>query len=226
MTRDQHLEFCRRCLNRSFDPNHGIVCSLTGQIAAFENNCTDFRNDESVTLKPDEEIAYTPDETKTMLSNQIFEELRLEQNLLGAVAAGIITAVICAVIWAAITVTLKVQVGYMALLVGIGVGYVIRTTGRGIDPIFRFSGAIISLFGCMLGNFFSVIAFIAIELNLGYLETLFSFDYSMVPDIMIETLDFHSLIFYVLALVTGYRLAVRTLTEKDIKMYRNRKYAR
>lgn len=36
MTREAHLEFCRRCLNRKFVPTIRIVCSLTDEVSSFE----------------------------------------------------------------------------------------------------------------------------------------------------------------------------------------------
>jgi hypothetical protein len=43
MTRDEHLVFCKVCVNRAFDPHLGIVCSLTGQHANFNPTCPDFK---------------------------------------------------------------------------------------------------------------------------------------------------------------------------------------
>jgi uncharacterized RDD family membrane protein YckC len=43
MTRDEHLLFCKVCINRAFDPQLGIVCSLTRQHANFDPTCPDFK---------------------------------------------------------------------------------------------------------------------------------------------------------------------------------------
>jgi hypothetical protein len=57
MTREQHLEFCKVCLNRTFDPKQGLICNLTNKIADFENNCENFNEDEKekrkIEIKPD-----------------------------------------------------------------------------------------------------------------------------------------------------------------------------
>lgn len=47
MKRDEHLKFCKKCLNRSFNSTKGIVCGLTGEIASFENECPDYKLDSS-----------------------------------------------------------------------------------------------------------------------------------------------------------------------------------
>lgn len=45
MTRKEHLEFCKICMNRDFDRQQGIVCKLTGSIANFNIECLDFKKD-------------------------------------------------------------------------------------------------------------------------------------------------------------------------------------
>ncbi|WP_462251102.1 DUF4328 domain-containing protein [Ekhidna sp.] len=45
MTREEHLRFCKVCKNKKFDRDKGIVCSLTNEIADFENECPNFLAD-------------------------------------------------------------------------------------------------------------------------------------------------------------------------------------
>jgi hypothetical protein len=54
MNRAEYLEFCKVCENRKLDSQQGIICSLTGKIAAFEGECKDFKMEES--LRQVEEI--------------------------------------------------------------------------------------------------------------------------------------------------------------------------
>jgi len=41
----QQLSFCKQCENRKFDPNTGIVCSLTLRKPDFLVSCKDFSQD-------------------------------------------------------------------------------------------------------------------------------------------------------------------------------------
>src|SRR5678815_1685119 len=104
MTREEHLEFCQRCLNRKFDLQHGIVCGLTGQIAAFEKECKDFRHDTSVVIHVDNENLLNEEEIKSKLPVDIYEGLRKQQDLVKAVVFGLVAAVVSAILWATITV--------------------------------------------------------------------------------------------------------------------------
>ncbi|MCK4662317.1 MAG: DUF4328 domain-containing protein [Bacteroidales bacterium] len=42
------IETCKKCTNRKFDRNKGIVCGLTGAKPTFEATCLDFKIDESI----------------------------------------------------------------------------------------------------------------------------------------------------------------------------------
>lgn len=48
MTREEQLGFCKRCINRSFSSQKGIICSLTSEKADFEEKCEFFYEDISV----------------------------------------------------------------------------------------------------------------------------------------------------------------------------------
>jgi hypothetical protein len=42
MDLSQRLAFCKKCEKRTFDPNLGIVCSLSQRKPDFVSNCNDF----------------------------------------------------------------------------------------------------------------------------------------------------------------------------------------
>ncbi|WP_445749881.1 hypothetical protein [Polaribacter sp.] len=45
MKREEHLKFCKVCLNREFNYNKGLLCGLTNKLADFENECKNFEKD-------------------------------------------------------------------------------------------------------------------------------------------------------------------------------------
>ena len=51
MKREEHLKFCKRCKKQEFNSKKGIVCSLTGEIADFENECPDFEEQKFIKKK-------------------------------------------------------------------------------------------------------------------------------------------------------------------------------
>lgn len=224
MTREDHLEFCKRCLNRKFDSNTGIICSLTGQIAAFKNECENFKVDNTVVITVDDKTALDSKEIQAKLPSEILDQLKQQQNLTKAIVAGIIAALVCSFLWAAFTVYTTIQFRLMAVLLGAGVGYAMRRSGKGIDTIFGVFGAVISLFGCLFGNFLSAMVFVARENGLGYYETLIGFDYSYLGDLMILTFDIQQFIFYIIAIVVGFAFSKKVITDKDVRELKSKQH--
>lgn len=217
MTRDEQVFFCKKCLNRKMDNNQGYICILTGEKATFQNECSEFKIDESVKQKPaDDKEARLPNELKEKLPNEILDKLRMEQKLIPGVLSGIVVGLIGAILWGYITVLTQYQIGYMAIAIGAGVGFTIRKFGNGVDNIFGFLGSGIALFSVILGNFLSVIGFVANSEGLGLIETLVRFDYSFLPEVMAETFNVMDLVFYGIATFEGYKFSFRVITEKDI----------
>lgn len=216
MTREDQLTFCKKCTNRKMDMQQGLICSLTGEKANFENECPDFNLDESVKIELNDSEPLEQGEVKAKLSSEILEKLRLEQNLPIAILAGIGTGLIGAILWGLITVTTNYQIGYMAIAIGAGVGFSMRYIGKGIDQIFGIAGGVIAVLSCFIGNFFSVIGFYANAESLEFLETLLLFDYSYFFPVMTETFSFMDIIFYGIAGYEGYKFSFRTFTEADI----------
>ena len=216
MTREQHLKFCEKCTNRRLDMKVGLLCNLTGEMADFEDECKYFKLDEAVIEKIDntKEVEHT--NVLGKLSEKKLEKLKSEQKFLKAILTGIIVGIIGAILWGTITVITEFQIGYMALAIGAGVGFSMRFIGKGIDQVFGVSGGIIALLSCLLGNFFSIVGFVANLEGLGYFETLTLFDYSQLIPIMTETFSPMDLLFYAIAAYEGYKFSFRTFTEKDL----------
>ena len=72
-----------------------------------------------------------------------------------ALIGGLAASVLGAILWAAVTVTAKFQIGFMAVGMGVLVGFTVRYLGQGGTAAFGVLGAAVSLFGCLLGNLFS-----------------------------------------------------------------------
>ena len=45
MNRNEYVKICSTCLNKEFDSNKGIICTLTKDIANFAEKCPDYLDD-------------------------------------------------------------------------------------------------------------------------------------------------------------------------------------
>ena len=139
------------------------------------------------------------------------EKLRLEQNFPLGIIAGTVAAIIGALLWAVITLLTNYQIGYMAIAVGFLVGYAVRIGGKGIDRIYGIVGAVLAFIGCLLGNFFSSVGYMANYFEIGYFEMFSMMDFSTAIELMKETFSVIDLLFYGFAIYEGYRFSFRKI---------------
>jgi hypothetical protein len=123
---------------------------------------------------PASQPAYAPgqiglDQSKVQ---NFLRQRRADQSLPLAILAGVVAALIGAVLWGFVSDATGYQIGWMAVGVGFLVGYAVQFLGKGIDPPFRYVGAICSLAGCVLGNFFAVVGAVAQQYHVSALSVL------------------------------------------------------
>jgi hypothetical protein len=137
-------------------------CALTSTLPNFEGTCEHFVKDETEPEKTlDNHFILKPDEIKAKAHPKIYEKIINDQDFIKAIFYALFSSVIGAIIWALISVLIKLQFGIMAIGIGALVGFTIKTYGKGISLKYAILGSIISLFGCVLGNFLIVVAFAA-----------------------------------------------------------------
>ncbi len=162
--------------------------------------------------------AATDEQPNALITEQIIksnlENLKLEQNLALGIIGGVLGGLIGAVLWVAITLLTKYQIGWMAVGVGFLVGLGIRLLGRGLDKIYSFLGAGIALVSVLLGNFLVSMAMLADAAGMSYVEVFFQFNYAYTFDLMKETFSVMDLLFYALAVITAYSNSHRKVTKE------------
>lgn len=138
------------------------------------------------------------------------EELKAQQNFPLGIVGGILASIFCIFAWALITVLTKYQITYMAIGVGFAVGFSIQKLGKGITPIYGVIGALLSLFTCFIGNIISSVCLIADELNYSYTDMFMSLDADTIVIIIKETFQFMDVVFYGIAIYTGYICSIKS----------------
>jgi hypothetical protein len=67
MTRTEHLKFCKFCTKKDFDRSKGVICTLTGDIADFIDNCPDYVQDGAIVSKEKERTNVKEEDEKKNL---------------------------------------------------------------------------------------------------------------------------------------------------------------
>lgn len=226
MTREEQVAFCRKCTNRKFDQQQGIICRLTDKKADFEDSCPDFNLDEHVKEKG----AFEPQTERASheliadLSNDLKDRFREYQDFSSALIGGLLLTLVGAALWAAITVITEYQIGYMAIGIGLMIGFGVRYFGAGVDRKFGILGAVLALLSCLLGNFFAQIGFLAKAEGITFLQSLQIFDYSYLSEVITSTFSPMDLLFYGFAVYEGYKFAFRAITQEDLELVKNPDY--
>jgi hypothetical protein len=146
--------------------------------------------------------------TQTPIEIHNFDDDEKLGNLPMAIVFGLLASIISAGLWATITVVTGYQIGYMAIAVGFLVGYTVKFAGRGNQLTFGIIGAVLSLFGCVLGNYFSMVGFSAQELGTGYFSTLLRIPPGLIFDAMTSNFSPMDLVFYGLAVYEGFKFSL------------------
>jgi hypothetical protein len=149
----------------------------------------------------------------------LLQSLRDKQRFGLSIGLGLLAAIAGALIWALISHLANRQMGWMAIGLGFGVAFTIRTVGQGIEPRFGYCSAGLSLLGCLLGNMIFVAKVIADKGHdsLSTVLTVFFSHPQFLPILIQATYEPMDLLFYGLAMYTGYKYAFRTITLKELK---------
>jgi hypothetical protein len=145
---------------------------------------------------------------ETIIDNQIIDTEEKLGNIPLAIGFGVLASLVGAVLWALITVSTGYQIGYMAIAIGFIVGYTVKFAGRGNQLTFGVIGAVLSLFGCLLGNYFSQIGFASSSMHMSFFDTLTLFKPSVVLDAMGSQFEFMDLVFYAIAGYEGFKFSI------------------
>ncbi len=71
MTRAEHLVFCKKCVNRDFNITEGVLCTLTGAKADFEDNCPNYQLDQNTVIKSLPTKTLKPNKKRATLAIQM-----------------------------------------------------------------------------------------------------------------------------------------------------------
>jgi hypothetical protein len=136
-------------------------------------------------------------------------------NFWAGVLGGVIGAVIGAILWGIISVWLDRQIGWMAVGIGVLVGFGVRFLGKGTSIKFGIAGAILAILGCIAGNVVMIYILFSKEFGLSLWYVMTNLSASDLFTVIKEAFQWIDILFYILALYTGYRFAFRKVKYRE-----------
>jgi hypothetical protein len=148
----------------------------------------------------------------------LIHQVKSRQNIPLGILGGVVTMIVCAVLWALITVSTDFQIGFMALGVGFAVGFAVRAMGKGIDKSFGYIGAVLSLGGCLLGNILTIAIVLSRQGDASLARVIAGLALSPLAlvELLKATFQPMDLLFYALAVYEGYKFAFRRITPEEM----------
>lgn len=72
MTREEYVRICSTCNNKGFNPQLGIVCGLTKELPAFENECEQYDENEELQQKVQLQTSSSEDELRSAQNDMAY----------------------------------------------------------------------------------------------------------------------------------------------------------
>ena len=159
----------------------------------------------------------TMDSDRAARLDRVRRELLSEQNLAAGAVAGLVASLAGALAWAGVTYVTSLQLGLMAIAVGIGVGYAIRLAGKGVSSVFGMLGGVLSILGCALGNVLALTALLANARGIAIGDALAGIDLQAARDLLVGNASPMDLVFYAIAAYEGYKLSFREIPAEELE---------
>lgn len=166
---------------------------------------------------PEDENITRQNEINELKTQQLINQIKVEQNILLAVVGGFVASLVAGTLWALVTFATGYQIGFMAIGVGIVVGFTVRFLGKGMTMPFGITGAFFAFLGCLIGNLLAVIISASQVEGIPLLSIISSFitDPGIIFQIFADTFSPMDLLFYGIAIYEGYKFSFRTFTEEE-----------
>jgi hypothetical protein len=152
------------------------------------------------------------------------KKLRRYQSFLYALIGGLLIAAAASVVWVLLAETSGFQGVYFAVGVGVLVGLAVRFFGAGISRLFGVLAALLALAASLLGHYLSQSGFLVEVQSAGIKKGLYFFSTDLIVSTMLEVFVPLDLLFYGLALLLGYLLAIRRIPAKRLDNLENDNY--
>lgn len=152
---------------------------------------------------------------------ELAEKLLAEQNFGAAATFGALAMILAAGIYGYMG-SGGSTVGFMASGIGLVIGFTMQQFGKGIATRFAVVSSAYAVIGCLLGNMFAIVVYVARANSVSPFEVLFATPPSGLVEWMVADLQFADLIFWILAVGAAGYFVKRRLSREErvaVRMY-------
>lgn len=145
----------------------------------------------------------------TMDSNHSLPEYHQDTlpqgSITKAIIGGALFGLIGSTMWASVAYFTNYKIGWLAIGIGFIVGIGIRFMGKGSGEKYKLIGAAIALLSCIVGDYFTVVAFASKEMNEGLLDAFSAIPLTQLPEIIKLSFTPMDIVFYGLSAWCGWK---------------------
>lgn len=123
-----------------------------------------------------------------------------------AFGAGLVAAVVGALLWILITYITKWQINFMAIGIGALVGFIVAKYNKQSSIAAGVMAAILACLSCVIGDLVITVQYLAEYMDTTYAVIFNENSLSEILDVHLEMLDFYSYSFYVVAMIVAFSL--------------------
>jgi antitoxin component YwqK of YwqJK toxin-antitoxin module len=147
----------------------------------------------------------------------VYKTLKFQQSLLFAIVAGSIGALVGGALWAILSITVNIEMGILALAIGIIVGALVRYLGAGFASYFGIIGAFFSVLGYIFGKIIYQLHTISIEESITFLEVIPLLTTETCLLLIRNCFEFFDLLYMGVAAVLTYSISRRAVDDVMIQ---------
>ena len=130
------------------------------------------------------------------------------ENFVPALIAGVLAAILGALIWMAVQVSMHLQIGIVAIAIGTLVGLAVRVAGNGRSALFGILGAFLTFAGCLGGEILSNL-YEASSAQQSMLDLAKSMDLVQMSITIFSKMDVIGYVICGIGVFEGYKLSMR-----------------
>jgi len=154
------------------------------------------------------------DQEEKQRNYDLAESLLSEQKLVSAAIAGAIAMVVAAGIFG-VMASGGVSFSFMTAGIGVVIGFTMQFLGRGIATKFAVVASVYAVLGCLLGNLFAVVIYVARVNSVSFADVLLNTPIADLAGWIMSDLQFVDIIFWIAAIGAAAYFAKRRLSREE-----------